>query len=72
MDINIGGDEKIEIGMRGQLEEVIYNFQRDIGATATSPVASHVLTVDKHCEKLREERSETFHSVTDKSLYITK
>ena len=71
MKINIGEDNKIEIKMKGQFEEDIETFQQEIGAVIILPSTGNIITVDKNCEQLSDERSEILHYVTDKLLYIT-
>ena len=50
--------------MKGQLVEVIEDFQQDIGAAVTSPAARHNLKVEENCEQLSKENNEIFGSVT--------
>ena len=54
VNINSREDNKIEIQTNGQFEYMIECFQKDIGATVTSPVARHILTVDNIFEQLSE------------------
>ena len=64
--INIKAYKKIGIEIKGQPEEVIEDFQQDIGSAVTSPEARHLITVENNYEQLSEEKGEIFHSVTGK------
>ena len=71
LNINIREENKTETEIKGQLVEVIEDFQQDIVADVTSPAVRHISTVDKNCEQLSEEKRETFNYVTAKLIYIT-
>ena len=68
-------DKRIEIDMSKQLKEVIDVFEA-CGEIApggvTSCAAHHLFEVRKDAEQLNEEKSEVFHSLTAKLLYIMK
>ena len=64
-------NNKIEIKIRGQLEEAIENFQQDIVASVPSLAVRLLLTVEEKFEQLSEGESKIFNYITDKLLYIT-
>ena len=72
MNIRVTDDKKIEIDMKQQLEEVIEVFCEKIEGVVTSPAQNHLFFVDKNAEQLDEKKSEIFHSVTAKLLYLVK
>ena len=68
-------DGKIEIDMTKQLKEVIDVFEAcgDVApGGVTSCAAAHLFEVREDAEQLNEEKSEIYHSLVAKLLYIMK
>lgn len=68
-------DKKIELSMRQQIQEAIDKIKSTgerLDDTVATPVTNKLFFVNKDCEKLDKEKSEIFHSVTAKVLFITK
>ena len=75
MKIKMNRTEKtITIDMRDQLKEAFEMFgDEELNETVVSPARKNLFTShDDECEELDEARSETFHSVTAKLLFIMK
>ena len=72
MSIVLRDDKKIEIDMADQLREAIEAFGEKIDNSAVNPAKSDLFYVDEDSKPLSEEKSDIFHSVTQKLLYITK
>ena len=66
-------DKNVTIDMRDQLQEAFDMFGEELDETVVSPARKNLFTTyDGLCEELDEERSEIFHSVTTKLLFIMK
>ena len=74
MKIGFNKDKSITVDMKAQIEQVIKEFEKfdDIDPATVSPAAHHLFTVNTECEKLDEEKSIAFHSITSKLGYIMK
>ena len=56
-----------------QLKEAFEMFEEELDETVASPARKNLFkTYDGECEELDEARSEIFHSVTAKLLFIMK
>ena len=58
--------------MKYQLMEAIDIFGEEVSKALTPPAGKHLLEINKNTILLEKSRSEVFHSVTAKLLYITK
>ena len=47
-------------------------FPEDLGGRVTSPAADHLRDVDPDAEKLGEEKAQTFHTITARTLFCGK
>ena len=66
-------DKSVTIDMRDQLKEAFEMFGEELDNTVASPARKSLFkTYDGECEELDEARSEIFHSVTAKLLFIMK
>ena len=72
VNINIMEDKKVEIWIKEKLLEEIEAFGENIGEKVTTPASSHLFIVNQKAQKLDEEKSESFHLVVAKILYIMK
>lgn len=72
MNITLRKDKKIQIEMKDQLKETIAAFKEDITTSCVTPAALHLFDVNDKSPKLDEARSENFHHVVAKLLYLTK
>ena len=70
MNINTTEDKKVEIEMKYKLLETIEESRENIDEKLTSPASIHIFIVNKQAQKLDEEKSESFHLVVAKILYI--
>jgi hypothetical protein len=64
--------KQVEIEMQDQLQEAIDLFGEEVDEKATSPATKNLFTVNDKCEQLDEAKSEIFHSVVAKLLFIMK
>ena len=67
MNITIHPQQKIEIEMKDQLQEVIDMFEQHNGDEAieavTSPATRRLREVDPDCEPLSKDKGDAFHSI---------
>ena len=64
-------DKTVTIDMRDQLKEAFEMFGGELDETAVTPARKNLFTTyDGLCEELDEARSDIFHSVTAKLLFI--
>ena len=73
MDLSIV-NRKVKVNMKDQLLEVIDAFEviENVEGIVRSPAQHGLMVVDENSERLDEHRSDVFHSVTQKLLYIMK
>ena len=72
MKIKLRKDKKIELSMKDQLLDAIECFGEDLVGTVSSPAKKGLFDVIEDETELDTEKSETFHSVSAKLLYLTK
>ena len=72
MDIEFIKENRVTIHMKKALEEAIEAFPEKIESTAVTPAANHLFITNNECTKLDEKRSDIFHSIVAKLLYIMK
>lgn len=75
MKIKVRDDKKIEISMEDQQLEAIAlmeNTGEKVKASMTTPAAKHLYMCNDNEKLLDEKRSEIFHSIAAKILFITK
>ena len=72
MNITIADDKKVQIDMKDQIIEAIEAFDEPITGKESTPALQHLFTINDDAEVLSEHRSEIFHSVTAKLLYLAK
>ena len=58
--------------MKDQIREAIDMFGEPVTDIVSSPTAKHLFQVNEECELLSRSKSELFHSVTAKLLYLEK
>ena len=76
INFTIRDDKKIEIEMKRAIQETIDMFETSgdklSDGNVVSPARAHLFTVNPNGEQLGAERSDIFHSVVAKLLFITK
>jgi hypothetical protein len=73
MHITMNREKKqVEIEMVDQLKEAIKLFGEEVDDRVTSPATKSLFLVNEKCEQLDEAKSEIFHSVVAKLLFIMK
>ena len=70
MNVKFRDDGSFTILMKDYLEESIEDFGEEIIGPTTSLAQKGLFTVDPDSELLDEPRSERFHSITVKLLYV--
>ena len=65
-------DGKVEILMKEYLEESIMAFGEDIGKKVNTSVKGDLFTIDEESEDLDDEKSERFHHIVSKLLFVSK
>ena len=72
IDILLGEDGLVEISQHDQVQEALNKFGETCDNHVSSPCANHLWDVNENAEKLSKEKSDLFHSIVAKLLYITK
>ena len=72
MDIKFREDQDMEVIMKDYLMEAINNFLDDIVKSSITPAAKNLFDVNDDDEKLSAQRSDNFHSITCKLLYVAQ
>jgi len=72
IDILLGEDGLVEISQHDQVQEALNKFGETYDHHVSSPCANHLWDVNENAEKLSKEKSDLFHSIVAKLLYITK
>ena len=65
-------NQKIEIEIKGQIEEAVDWFGENITKKPTTLATKNLFNVQKDSEELNEEKSDLFQSILAKLLYICK
>jgi hypothetical protein len=72
MTIDYSTDGKVKIRMEDYVESMLEDVPLDMNGTATTPAATHLFKVDESAKDLSQERSEIFHGITAKLLFLCK
>ena len=72
MDIEFMGEGKVKILMKEYLEESIVAFGEDLGKKANTPAKGDLFTIDEESEDLDADKSERFHHIVSKLLFVSK
>jgi hypothetical protein len=72
MKITFNRDGTLNVGMTDYLQEAIDAFPEKVKASASSPAKSDLMTVNQMSEPLDKERSEIFHSLVMKLMYVSQ
>ena len=64
--------KRVEINMKDQLLECIDMFGEEVDDNVATIATKNLMVVNDKCEKLDEEKSDLFHSVVAKLLFIEK
>ena len=70
MKIKITKEKMIEISMKYQIEEVCGMFDEELEGSVTSPANKRLNLVDPKAVQIDEKKSEVFHSVAAKLIFI--
>ena len=72
MNITMANNKKIEIEMKDQIQESITWFGEPITKKPATPANKNIFVISANSPELDPNKSDTFHSVVQKLLYITK
>ena len=72
MKVKLREDKKVEIGMTEQIVGIIRDFSEEIKGKVTSPATDDLYVQHPHDKELQGARSDEFHLVTQKLLFICK
>jgi hypothetical protein len=70
MDIEFLDNGKLKILMKGYIEEGIDDFGEDVSRPAASPASKGLFDIDQNSPRLSPEKSDKFHSIVAKLLYV--
>ena len=72
MTIDFNDDGRTGILMKNYLVEAIDDFDGDVIKSAATPARRNLFDVDEDCKRLSTQRSDKFHSIVMKLLYVAK
>ena len=72
MKIKITKDKTIEMSMKDQIEEAFEMFGEKLEGSVSSPATKKLNTVDPKATQLNNKKSDIFHSVVAKLLFVVK
>ena len=72
MNITMRDNREIEIEMKDQIREALDWFEETIYEKPTTPANNNLFNVQKDTIELNQEKSDLFHSIVAKLLYICK
>ena len=72
MKINFRNDEKLEMNQREYIEEYREAFDKDLEPNVTLCAAKWFFEVNNTVRKLDKERTDTFHSIIAKLIWISQ
>jgi hypothetical protein len=72
MTIDYSEDGKVKFMMHDYVQGILDETPADMAGFAVTPAASNLFTVRKDADNLDDERSETYHRITAKLLYLCK
>jgi len=72
MEIDFIGDGMVKIDMKTYINDMIECFGEDVSRGATMPAQKDVFEINKMSSKLDEGKSDLFHTIMAKLLYISK
>jgi len=72
MDVVFKKDRKVSIHMKNHIQEAIDWFQEDISQSGSTPANKNLFTIEHDSLELSNEKSDKFHSIVAKLLYISK
>ena len=72
MLITFNNDRTVTIDTRNYLKEAISSFNEDVSVKVSSPATRKLFDVDPESSKLDKQKSELFHSLTAKLLWVAK
>jgi hypothetical protein len=71
MDIVYQADGTASIRMKDYIQESVDNFPDELSESAATPATRKCFELDPNSPKLNETRSEIFHSIVAKQLYVS-
>jgi hypothetical protein len=72
MKISFNKDGTVAVRMRDYVEEALSKFDERIGHSAATPARRTLFSINPKSEPLGKARSEVFHSIMAKLLYVSK
>ena len=73
MNFKINNDGTVSISMKDYIEECITSYGEEVSNNNTkTPANSKLFNVDVHSNKLSQDKSEIFHHIVAKVLFVMK
>ena len=72
MDLTFNSDGTVKIEMKKQLEETLAMVDDHVCGTVSSPATKRLFEVSEEAKPLDNKKSELFHSIVAKLLYVCK
>jgi len=63
---------KVKISMYDYIDKLLMEPPSDMNGAVKTPAASHLFNVDKDAKKLHEDKSQIFHHLVAKLLYLSR
>ena len=72
MNLDFSTKGEVKIGMIDYVKEMINDFGEDVTKIAKTPAAEHLFKVRDDVENVSEEKSQRFHNIVAKGLFLCK
>ncbi len=72
MDIDFLGNDTVKIRMKSYIKDVIVAFGEDVLKGVMTPAQKDIFEVDSSSVRLSQDKSDLFHIVVAKLLYVSK
>jgi Reverse transcriptase (RNA-dependent DNA polymerase) len=72
MKINFQNNQTVRINMEQYINEAIIDFQEDVSIGVTTPANKNLFELNVDAPRLRKDKSDLFHSIVAKLLYVAK
>ena len=72
MDITFTGDGTLEISTKDYVKEAVKQFSEDVSKVVSMPASHGLFTIDAESPLLSTEKSDLYHSIVAKLLWVMK
>jgi len=72
MKVRFIGNDMVKIGMETYIKDVIECFDKDISKGMMTQAQKDIFEVDEKLSRLDQQKSDLFHTIATKLLYVSK